>query len=121
MPADAGRRRRVEPGQDRPSEPPFDSRALRVHGDVDDAAEEPRGDQGDGDFSLGRGVEQTAQGRAVHDRADRQDAFDAEALRERAARRHGDEIGAGVDGEQDAERRGVNAGAGQDRAGGAAP
>ena len=52
---------------------------------------------------------------------DRQNPLEAEAMRQRAARRHGDEIGAGIDGEQDPERRGVDARARQDRAGGAAP
>ena len=45
----AGRRRGVQPGQDRAAKPPLDPRALGVHGDVDDAAEEPRDDQGDRD------------------------------------------------------------------------
>jgi hypothetical protein len=42
-------------------------------------------------------------------------------MRKRPARRHGDEIGAGVDGQEDAERGRVNAGADQNRAGCAAP
>ena len=57
----AGRRCGVQPGQDRPAEPPLDPGALGVHGDVDDAAEEPRDDQGDGDLGLARGVEESAQ------------------------------------------------------------
>src|ERR1700722_18758701 len=42
-------------------------------------------------------------------------------MRKRPARRHRNEIGAGVDGQENAERRRVDAGADQDRARGAAP
>ena len=80
----------------------------------------PADDQGDRDPSFAWGIQQRAQRRAKEDRRDGERPLDAEAMRKRTARRHGDEIGAGVDGQEDAERGRVNAGADQNRAGGAA-
>ena len=107
--------------QDRAAEPALDPRALGVHQEVDDAADESRDDQSDRDPSLARGVEQRAQSRAKEDRRDGERLIDAKTMRDRPARRHGDEIGAGVDGQENAERRRIDAGANQDRARGAAP
>ena len=117
----AGGRSGMQPRKDRAAEPPFDPRAFGVHGDVDDAPNESRRDKGDGHPRRARGVEDRAQSRAEHDRADRKRPLDAETVAERSAGRHGDEIGAGVDGENDPERRRVDPGARQNCARGAAP
>ena len=50
----AGRRRSVQPGQDRAAEPALDPRAFGVHEQVDHAAEESGDDQGDRDPSFAR-------------------------------------------------------------------
>ena len=111
----------MQPRKDRAAEPPFDPRAFGVHGHVDDAAEESRRDKGARHPSRAPGVEDRAQGRAKDDRADRKRPLDAETMAERSARRHGDEIGAGIDGEDDPERRRVDPCARQNCARGAAP
>ena len=111
----------MQPSQDRAAEPALDPRALGVHEQVDDAADEPRDDQSDRDPSFARGVEQRAKRRAKDDCRDGERLIDAKTMRDRPARRHGDEIGAGEDGQENAERRRVHAGANQNRAGGSAP
>src|ERR1700722_19145062 len=117
----AGRRRGVQPGQNRAAKPALDPRPLSVHENVNHAAEEPREDQGDGDRSLARRVEQRTQRCAKHDRRDGERLINTKTMRERTTRRHRDEIGPGVDGQKNAECRRVNAGASQNRARGAAP
>ena len=81
-----GRRRGVQPGQNRAAKPALDPRALGVHEQVDHAAEEPRDDQGDRDPSFARRVEQRAQSCAKDDRRNGERPIDAKTMRERPAR-----------------------------------
>ena len=66
-------------------------------------------------------VQERAQGRAERYRADHKDLSYAEGMGERAARRHRDQIGGGVGGENHAEGGGIDVGARENRARGAAP